>query len=131
MKAYNHCLRRGTKWYRKLAMEVMFGSALVNAFIVFKEVTQNKISITAFKKQSVLKLVQSRSSSPENSVMTNADEDHRLTEGKKNRCVVCYRNTKEELGRKGAQSRCPRSKYQCITCKKITVCHVSLLLIKL
>ncbi|KAJ8943010.1 hypothetical protein NQ318_008328 [Aromia moschata] len=29
LKAYSHCLRRGTKWYRKLALELIFGSALV------------------------------------------------------------------------------------------------------
>jgi hypothetical protein len=57
MKAYSHCLRRGNKWYRKLATELLFGSAIVNAYVVYKEVTQNKISITDFKKLVVLKLL--------------------------------------------------------------------------
>jgi hypothetical protein len=57
MKAYSHCLRRGNKWYGKLATELLFGSAIVNAYAVHKEVTQNKISITDFKKLVDLKLL--------------------------------------------------------------------------
>lgn len=51
LKSYSTCLKRGTKWYRKLACELIFGSALVNAFIIYKEVTQQKIKITEFKER--------------------------------------------------------------------------------
>lgn len=38
-------------------MEIMFGSALVNAFVLFKDITHKKISITEFKKQIAMKLL--------------------------------------------------------------------------
>ncbi|KAJ4440143.1 hypothetical protein ANN_08281 [Periplaneta americana] len=46
LKAYNTSLKRGIKWYRKLAI---FGTTIVNAHIMFSTVTKNKISITRFK----------------------------------------------------------------------------------
>ncbi|XP_046986173.1 piggyBac transposable element-derived protein 4-like [Schistocerca americana] len=35
MKSYSHCLRRRVKWYRKLAIELLAGSALVNAHVIY------------------------------------------------------------------------------------------------
>nr|CAH7763420.1 unnamed protein product [Callosobruchus chinensis] len=49
MKAYNTCLRRGIKWYRKLAIELLTGTALVNAYVLHQAVTNNKMTITKFK----------------------------------------------------------------------------------
>lgn len=49
MKAFSHSLRRRTKWYRKPALELILGSALVNSLLVYKEATQQKIKITGYK----------------------------------------------------------------------------------
>ncbi|KAF2902808.1 hypothetical protein ILUMI_03379 [Ignelater luminosus] len=46
IKSYSHCLLRGTKWYRKLAIKFLLGSEVVNAHLVYKEVTNDKISMT-------------------------------------------------------------------------------------
>lgn len=120
MKAYSHCLRRGTKWYRKLALELLFGSAMVNAFIVFKKVTQSKITITDFKKEVALALLGIKDNpdlSVRNDVQVN--EEHILTTGgKKNRCTICYSRITNESGRIVAQNKTPRSKYQCSSCQK-------------
>lgn len=51
MKSYNNSLRRGVKWYRKLAIELVVGSALVNAFIIHQSITNDKMSITKFREQ--------------------------------------------------------------------------------
>ncbi|KAK9721568.1 hypothetical protein QE152_g20835 [Popillia japonica] len=57
IKAYSHCLRRGTKWYRKLAVEIFLGSTIVNTHLVFKQVTQENISIIEFRKKICLSLL--------------------------------------------------------------------------
>lgn len=49
MKSYNTSLRRGVKWYRKLAIELVVGSALVNAFIIHQSITNDKMTITKFR----------------------------------------------------------------------------------
>jgi len=51
MKAYNSSLRRGVKWYRKLAIELVVGSSLVNAYIIHQSITHDKMSITTFREQ--------------------------------------------------------------------------------
>lgn len=51
MKAYNSALSRGIKWYRKLAIENNLGASLVKVYIVYSEVTKNKIEITSFKEK--------------------------------------------------------------------------------
>ncbi|XP_072393822.1 uncharacterized protein [Diabrotica undecimpunctata] len=43
---------------------------------------------------------------------------HKLVDGKKNRCVVCYAVLKKTDGRLVAMNKCPRSKWRCEGCKK-------------
>lgn len=56
IKAYTHCLCRGTKWYRKLAIEILLGSVMVNAHLIYK-VIQEKISIIEFREKLCLYLL--------------------------------------------------------------------------
>lgn len=42
-------LRKGIRWYQKLAFEVLLGTTVVNCYIVYKNVTKAKISITKFR----------------------------------------------------------------------------------
>lgn len=37
LKSYATCLRKGVKWYRKLAMEMITGTALINAYILHQQ----------------------------------------------------------------------------------------------
>ena len=39
MGAYASVLRKGIKWYRKLAFELLLGVAVVNAYFIFKKHT--------------------------------------------------------------------------------------------
>ncbi|KAK9692981.1 Transposase IS4 [Popillia japonica] len=91
LKTYSHCLRRGNKWYRKLATELIFGSALVNAFIINKEITRNKIQITEFREGLSLSLV----GFDKHKICTEPDANHELQERTKCRCTVCYAKIKE------------------------------------
>jgi len=44
--SYHTCLRKGVKWYRKVAFDIICNTALINAFSLYKAVTNNNISIT-------------------------------------------------------------------------------------
>ncbi|CAH2009459.1 unnamed protein product [Acanthoscelides obtectus] len=50
MKSYATSLRRGVKWYRKLAIELLIGSALVNAHVLHQEVANEKMSQNSSRK---------------------------------------------------------------------------------
>ena len=117
LKSYSHCLRRGTKWYRKLAVELLLGTALVNAFLVYKEVTQNKLQVTNFREQLALALMKRDAKIHKNN--DNIEENHALVEQRNRlRCVACYANMKNEKGRLEAQNRTVRTKWHCVGCKK-------------
>lgn len=116
LKAYATPLRKGIKWYRKLAFELLLGTSLVNAYVLYKIVTKGDISITAFKEkvvESILNL----------DILQEEDETelHLLDEvGSKDRrrCVICYEKIYENEGRKSAQLKTRKSKFCCRQCKK-------------
>ena len=117
MKTYTTSLRRGTKWYRKLAIELILGAALVNAYLLHQEVANEKYSITKFKEDLVLELTKLN-------IHQNTTQDqqnqHRLEDvgsTKRRRCVVCYEEL-VKISRQHAQHKTPQSRYRCVICEK-------------
>ena len=51
MGAYAPVLRKGIKWYRKLAFELLLGVAVVNAYFIFKKYTAAQIGIREFREK--------------------------------------------------------------------------------
>ena len=56
MSSYQTALRRGLKWYRKTAFELITGTAIVNSWILYQKATGKKISILKFK-ENLCKLI--------------------------------------------------------------------------
>lgn len=115
MKAYNTCLRRGVKWYRKLAVELLTGTALVNAYVLHQEVTHDKMSVTKFKEILATELIGIDSLTHEEEcghILEDVGRNHR------GRCSLCYEKLKAEVGRALAQSKTPRVKLRCNQCSK-------------
>ena len=57
MASYATTHRKGVKWYQKLAIELLLGMSVVNALVVFKEVTKTKIKFSKFKELLVEQLL--------------------------------------------------------------------------
>ncbi|KAG0439955.1 PiggyBac transposable element-derived protein 4 [Dictyocoela muelleri] len=59
MTSYNTALRRSTKWFRKLAIELLTGTAVVNAWVLYNQFycQQKTISFTEFKECLVMSLI--------------------------------------------------------------------------
>lgn len=52
MSAYAPYLKRTLKWYRRLALDIMLGTSMVNAFIMYNaNIGNNKISVVDFRRQ--------------------------------------------------------------------------------
>lgn len=51
MNTYSNPLRKTIEWYRKLTFELFLNTAVVNALLMFHNVTGSKMSITTFCKQ--------------------------------------------------------------------------------
>lgn len=116
VKPYSHCLRR----HRKLATELLLGSAIVNALLVYKEVAMEKLSITEFK----VKLCHSLRI--ENADIGELEPEHykknhalELTDSRF-RCVVCYENLKKVTAEKLQQIKV-REANGYVVCVKNTI----------
>jgi hypothetical protein len=49
LSSYYTCLRRSIKWYRKVAFELLSGTALANSYLIYKEnYTASKVTILHF-----------------------------------------------------------------------------------
>lgn len=58
MSSYYTVLRRGLKWYRKVAMELIFGAAMTNAWLLYNQKTeQQKLSFLKFKELLITSLI--------------------------------------------------------------------------
>lgn len=53
MSFYNSSLRKSFRWYKKVAIDLVFGTTLVNSHILYKLATKKNISVTQFKEQLV------------------------------------------------------------------------------
>lgn len=56
--SYGSCLRKTVKWYRKVAIEIILGTAVVNARFLYKKVTGNDTSLLKFREHIVDKLLE-------------------------------------------------------------------------
>lgn len=90
------------KWYRKLATELLMGTALVNAYILHLEVANDTMSITKFKEILITELSHAPIDAADPTVPEVPRAQHYLEESqgagrKRGRCVNCYKknNAKE------------------------------------
>ncbi|XP_072392427.1 uncharacterized protein [Diabrotica undecimpunctata] len=98
LKAYSHYLRRGTPWYRKLAVELIFEICLVNSYILYKEITKEKMQITEFRENLALALLGLKKGN-DHPTEHQYENQHKLEEATRGRCVKCYSKIKKTLGR--------------------------------
>lgn len=120
VKAYASCLRRSVKWYRKLAVEILLGSAVVNAFIIYKSVTDKNISITEFR-ENIAKELLGIAQKENNVTSISVKEKHILEEvgtSNRRRCTSCYKKLTEEHNRKYATSKATQTRWKCVQCEK-------------
>ncbi len=54
LSAYYTCLRRSIKWYHKVVFELIFGTSIMNSYLIYKEnYTTNNITILQFRESLV------------------------------------------------------------------------------
>ena len=139
MASYNTALRKTIKWYRKIAIELIFGTTLVNAHILYKKINDSNINITEFREQIIEKLLfgdeenyneqgteqsQRASSNRRNNLNTHS---YKKKEGPSHTvrryCKGCYQKKKEGLLEKNKVKKvttycdnCVNKPHYCIEC---------------
>lgn len=125
MTAYSTPLRKTVKWYRKLAIELILNTAVVNAFIMCKETTKKEISIVQYKKQLVRYLTNSgRLETPElPTEIRPKRKKHELIKKTgpvrqtRRFCVACYKRNVEIMSRKDAKNKTKKVPTYCMQCE--------------
>ena len=138
LTAYYTCLRRSIIWYQKVAFELIFGTSIVNSYLIYKEndATDN-ISIVQFRESLVrpfLVGVPSEKLKPgprEQSIsyLKRKLADHKLEEKEGSagevriRCVGCYEKIREEESREASLAAAKKIKTFCADCDKFYCLH--------
>ncbi|XP_045765134.1 piggyBac transposable element-derived protein 4-like [Maniola jurtina] len=131
LAAYSTPLRKSLKWHKKLAINLLLNTTLVNAYILYQKVTNKKIPISNFRKSIV------ESFCMQTNIQEIQDErpkrlKHKLVkkEGKssivRRSCSQCYKNIVQSQGRKQAKNKvkkvqtfcddCPNKPFLCLDC---------------
>ena len=135
MVSYATTIGKSIKWYWKLALRLLLGTAIVNAHIVQQTATSKEIQIRKFRQ---ILVYQWSDVSSENT----APDDHRKKTKKVSRhleirknqqgkpirsmCTLCYEKKSQTVAREEARrnvketetycSKCPKSAETCLEC---------------
>lgn len=135
LSSYSSPVRKSIRWYHKVATEIILGTSVVNAFIIYNTKTpQNKMSITQFREalvDQILGLDQPKSIleqiTPPRSLITlkhkfqetseKCSRNHKI----RKRCTHCYKERKENAARNGLVQACKDTKRVTTLCTKCEV----------
>ena len=127
--------RKGMKWSRKLAFDVLFGISVANAFLIYQSVCTKKCAIRQFKEELIESLLNIRQPTKSQRYMTSLpriEGRHTLREvrtkvpSSRKRCKRCYATVAKNEGPKVAAKKakkvytycaqCPDKPYFCLEC---------------
>ncbi|KAB0805358.1 hypothetical protein PPYR_02328 [Photinus pyralis] len=134
LSSYSSVVRKSVKWYHKVAMELIFGTSVINARIIYNTICKKKISVTSFKEslvESLLELTDKRENvnftTTKHKLEVIEEVDHRNRKIRK-RCGPCYAKNREEKGSREADKasvtprvttycgHCPEKPAMCSNC---------------
>lgn len=123
MSSYYSSLRKGLKWYRKVAFELIFGCAIVNSWIVYKQINRDKkMSLLSFREKLALQLSNFKDTVPVAVLDNISKKKHSLKReeglGKKRRrnCVGCYQKLRITMKSKEADKKVTKVNTYCDDC---------------
>ena len=130
LSSYCSPMRKSIRWYHKVAMELIFGTTVVNALIVYKIVSENKnMSIIKFREElvnSLLNINPCPDDSTEVNSTTTPKRKHILKETEekcarnrkiRKRCTLCYKTLAKSVGSKEAAKQVKKITTYCAACK--------------
>lgn len=115
--SYHNPLRRSLKWYKKIILELLLNTSVLNALSLYEEIHQKKIDITVFREM----LIESLIKSDEITLLENIPtaQYHALEKVKtRGRCFTCYKEMMLQGGRDHAQKITRQVTTKCNTCIK-------------
>ena len=133
VSAYYTCLRRSVKWYQKVAFELIFGTAIVNAYLIYKEnYDTSHITMLQFRESLVRSLLlgapfENLKPGPRQQPTSHLKRklaDHKLEEKEGStrnvgrRCTGCYAMGRAHQSREASNAAAKKVKTFCSDCDK-------------
>lgn len=124
MSAYHSgCLTKSVKWYVKIAFDLLINTSCVNAWSIYKTVTNNNINSTDFKEAIVNswldQWLQHRGGIAEENpepIAPQSTATHKLIATTRGRCKSCYNKMKTTFGRAVAVNKTKRVAHVALKC---------------
>jgi hypothetical protein len=133
LSAYYTCLRRSIKWYHKVAFELIFGTSVVNSYLIYKEnYATGNTTILQFRESLVRSLLlgvpfenlKPGARQHSTSHLKRKLADHKLEEIEgsardvRRRCTGCYEKNREQQSREACHTTTKKIKTFCPDCNK-------------
>ncbi|KAL0830142.1 hypothetical protein ABMA28_003599 [Loxostege sticticalis] len=117
MSSYYSTLKRGLKWFRKLMLELIFGTTLVNAWVVYNKKNKKHMPKKLFVETIIEKFTGFPFKNKKNA--TEVISEHKYTmNDKKRRCPGCYEKARQTMTSREADKKVKQIKGFCIGCNK-------------
>lgn len=117
MSSYYSTLKRGLKWFRKLMLELIFGTTLVNAWVVYNKKNKKYMPKKLFVETIIEKFTGVPFKNKKNA--TEVISEHKYTmNDKKRRCTGCYEKARQTMTSREADKKVKQIKGFCIGCNK-------------
>lgn len=120
MSSYFTVLRKSLKWYRKVCFELLFGTCVVNAWVVYNATTGSKVSMLEFRERLVRALGNTLTSEFEEKTPKRKTHTFIKPEGKgrkpRKRCVGCYQKLRETMDSRTADKKTRKVISYCNDC---------------
>lgn len=124
MSSYSSPLRKTVKWYRKIGIDLLLNTAIVNTWVMFTEISNTKISIVEFRKCLVEDLTSSLDTQDDIPVNPRPKRlKHELmtksgtVRTTRRFCVQYYKDMVQQFGRKLAKNKAKKVNTYCAQCE--------------
>ncbi|XP_049632818.1 piggyBac transposable element-derived protein 4-like [Suncus etruscus] len=126
MASYYNCLQKTIKWYRKIVIQLICGTLLVNAWYIHKRWGNKQINILKFRERIIDQLLISSHHTeemapgekiPRKEVIHFLDSYTESARTSRKRCRGCYKSLSEREGRNVALKKAKRVKTFCRLCE--------------
>lgn len=124
MSSYQNAVRKSIRWYHKVAEELIFGTAVVNARILYNEYNKSvpgfrPMSVLLFKEMIVSGLlgilapasaIKAQCSKKQHALVQFTERDNR-NRVKRKMCIECYAKLKQRESRDAARKKHQKGNY--------------------
>lgn len=120
VSSYSNSVRKSFKWFKKVAVELILGSSIVNAHHLYNHIENQHRSINAFREKLCLQLLSTGKVKEE--IPRPVNKHVYCSSGAKGRCTNCYKKNKDQSGRLHAMKITKQTTSGCPGCEKPFLC---------